>query len=130
MLSAKELGTISRARLKDAKVLLRGKRFDGAAYLCGYAIEIAIKKRIVKTLKWSGFPETGEFRGLDNFRTHDLQILLKLSGWEARIITNFRYEWSTMKIWNPESRYARPGNVTDIAVREMIASAEILLGVL
>src|SRR5437667_174196 len=85
MLSTADLTSIARARLKDAKALLSKKRYDGAAYLCGYAVEIALKARIVRTLKWSGFPETRtEFEGLASFRCHDLDILLHLSGWEER----------------------------------------------
>ncbi len=131
MLNAKELATIAQARLGDAKALLRGKRFDGAAYLCGYAVEIAVKARIVKTLKWPGFPEKGgEFEGLASFKTHDLQMLLTLSGWEATINGKYRAEWSKVVNWKPESRYQRPGNVTHVAASEMIESARVLVGVL
>jgi hypothetical protein len=34
-----DLKGMARVRLKDAEVLLLARRFDGAAYLCGYAIE-------------------------------------------------------------------------------------------
>jgi hypothetical protein len=37
--------------LIDAEVLLNAKRFDGSVYLCGYAIELGLKKRICETLK-------------------------------------------------------------------------------
>jgi HEPN domain-containing protein len=45
MIPTPDLKAISRARLRDAKVLLKGKRLDGAAYLCGYAVELALKAR-------------------------------------------------------------------------------------
>jgi HEPN domain len=68
MLSRRELKDLSRARLADAKVLLERKRYDGALYLCGYAVELAIKARICTTLKWERY-QTGEnFR---SFKTHD-----------------------------------------------------------
>ncbi len=80
------LKSISRARLSDAKVLLEAKRYDGAVYLCGYAVELALKARICRTLRWSGFPETqSDFRGLLSVKTHDLEILLRFSGIEPRI---------------------------------------------
>ena len=32
-----DLSKIARARLRDAEVLYRSRRYDGAIYLCGYA---------------------------------------------------------------------------------------------
>jgi HEPN domain-containing protein len=51
MVSISELRKIARGRLKDAEVLLTAKRYDGAIYLCGYAIETALKARICHVLK-------------------------------------------------------------------------------
>lgn len=45
-----QLTKIARARIEDAKVLVHSKRYDGAVYLCGYAVEIALKVRICRTL--------------------------------------------------------------------------------
>jgi hypothetical protein len=39
MIPVGELHGIARARIEDAKVLLRAGRFDGATHLCGYAVE-------------------------------------------------------------------------------------------
>jgi hypothetical protein len=131
MLNRTDLTSIARARLRDAKVLLSNGRSDGAAYLCGYAVEIALKARIVKTLRWSGFPESsGEFEGYRSFKTHDLDILLHLSGWEAKIKTTLLAEWSAIKEWNPESRYERPGQMTHAKASAMIDSVKAILGVL
>jgi HEPN domain-containing protein len=131
MLSSADLTSIARARLKDAKALLSKRRHDGAASLCGYAVEIALKARIVKTLKWTGFPETRtEFEGLASFKCHDLRILLRLSGWEAKIRTTFLTEWSAVEQWNPEARYERPGGVTQAKASAMIESAKKIVGVL
>jgi HEPN domain-containing protein len=86
MLTIADLTSTARARLRDATALLSRNRYDGAVYLCGYAVEIAIKARIVKTLRWSGFPELSkDFGGLTSFKSHDLEVLLHLSGWEPRI---------------------------------------------
>ena len=135
MLSAEDLTSIARVRLQDAKVLFSSKRYDGAVYLCGYAVEIAVKARIVKTLKWPGFPENNrEFEGLQSFRSHDLPLLLKLSGWEPRINANYGAEWSKVVDWNPESRYQRPRVVPEAQAQaeanEMIESARKLVGVM
>ncbi len=86
MLDCPNLWETVRARLKDAEVLLQSRRYDGAVYVCGYAIEIALKERICRTLDWPEFFSTKrEFDGLQSFKTHDLDILLHLSGVERTI---------------------------------------------
>lgn len=51
MISTQELKKIAAARLRDAEILYQGKRYDGAFYLCGYAVELTLKAKICKTLK-------------------------------------------------------------------------------
>ncbi|MBI1923693.1 HEPN domain-containing protein, partial [Candidatus Poribacteria bacterium] len=81
MISKDDLRKIARAKLKDAEVLYKNRRYDGAVYLCGYTIETVLKARICRTLKWEGFPSTrSEFQSYQSFRTHDLVVLLTLSG--------------------------------------------------
>ncbi len=59
--------------------MFNGKRYDGAVYLSGYAVELTIKARICKTLKWPGFPETNnEWKDLQSSKTHKLEVLLLL----------------------------------------------------
>lgn len=65
MLTRAELLKIAEARLKDAEVLFHSKRYDGAIYLCGYAVEVALKARICSTLHWYGYPMTSnEFKNV------------------------------------------------------------------
>ena len=129
MLSITELTSTARARLTDAKALLAKGRYDGASYVCGYAVEIALKARVVKTLKWPGFPNEGkEFAGLQSFKTHDLEILLYLSGWEAKITAKFPSEWSKVCEWSPEERYGPPGRVAQLDAEFMIASCARIIG--
>ena len=131
MIDAKDLRSIARARLRDAKILLRAKRFDGAFYLCGYAVEIALKGRICRTLKWSGFPDTTQdFKGLQSLKTHDLEILLRLSGVEAQVKAKRLAEWSKMLDWNPEKRYQPIGKSTEPQATDMVTAATRLLEVL
>ena len=56
MIPIRELKKLVSARLKDAEVLYKGKRYDGAVYLCGYAVELILKAKICKTLRWPEFP--------------------------------------------------------------------------
>lgn len=75
MIAQNLLKDVTKALLRDAKALRDAGRYDGAVYLAGYAIEVAFKSRICKTLKWSGFPETGrEFEAYNSFKTHDVVV--------------------------------------------------------
>jgi hypothetical protein len=131
MISTKELRAIARARLQDAQALLRAKRFDGAWYLCGYAVELALKARICRTLKWSGFPDSGQdFAGMQSVKTHDLKILLRFSGIESRVLTKHRGEWEVVVTWNPEIRYKANLLTTAEEAANMVTCVERLLEVL
>ena len=128
MLLTPEVRRIAVARLRDAKVLLEAKRYDGAVYLCGYAVELALKARICKTLKWKGYPETkGEFDRLASFKVHDLDVLLRLTGREAIVRAGFLAEWSAVAGWNPEARYKIIGSANAQDANSMLESASVLL---
>lgn len=100
MIPVAELDRIAEARLEDAEALLAAGRFDGATYLCGYAIEVALKARICRTLNWLEFPRTGrEFEAYRSFQTHELDVLLRLSGQEARIKQNHFGLWNIVAVW-------------------------------
>lgn len=127
MIDRTELKRIAKHRLQDARVLAEAGRFDGAAYICGYAVEIRLKARICQTLRWSGYPSTAsEFQGYTSFRTHDLDRLLRLSGREEFVREHFFVEWSVASQWNPEMRYQSIGRVKKADALLMISAAEIL----
>ena len=131
MLTVAELDAIAQARLVDAEVLYKSGRHDGAVYLCGYAVEVALKARICRTLDWPGFPSTGkEFQPYQSFRTHSLDTLLSLSGVERTIKSNHLADWSAVAIWDPEARYKPTGSATAQDAKLMIDSARVLLGAL
>ena len=128
MLSRSELRKIARARLEDAEALLAAARYDGAVYMCGYALECRLKARICVTLKWAGFPSSNkEFEPFKSFRTHDLDTLLTLSGREAKIKPKFLVEWSAVTQWNPEIRYMPVGSVTKAEAVAMLRTVGSLL---
>ncbi len=128
MLTKNELLKISGARLRDSEILFQSNRFDGAIYLCGYALEIRLKLRICKTLGWAGYPSTrGEFENLQSFKTHKLDILLRLSGIEDKIKKVFFAYWSAAATWDPEDRYKPIGNTTKQEAYSMIESTKFLL---
>jgi HEPN domain-containing protein len=113
--------------LRDAETLARYRRFDGAVYLCGYAVEIALKARICRTLKWDGFPSSNaEFQGYATFRTHNLDVLLHLSGRERRI-KKLEPKWSAFAMWDPEARYLPIGTASETGAAAMLRSARDIM---
>ncbi len=128
MLTIAELRSIAQARQEDAHVLLASHRHDGAIYLSGYAVEMALKARICETLHWAGYPSTSsEFRDYQTFRTHNLDVLLRLSGVENEILTDDLAEWSAVVDWDPEIRYNPVGGGSEAAARSMIDATTLLL---
>lgn len=106
MLTTEDLKNIARARLRDADALLAAGRYDGAIYLCGYAVELALKSRICRTMKWQEYPLAGEYR---TFRTHDLVVLLHLTGREQLVRAKLMPEWSVAVKWDTSLRYKPVG---------------------
>jgi hypothetical protein len=132
MLSIAVMRSIANARIKDSRVLESAKRYDGAYYLCGYSVEIALKARICKTLKWPGFPETNrEFEGRTSLKSHSLEGLLLFSGLDSKVRSpTYGSYWSLVSQWNPENRYRALGTVTAAEAKAMIESASVLVRLL
>ncbi|MEN6576527.1 MAG: HEPN domain-containing protein [Phycisphaerales bacterium] len=129
MIRAEDVRKIAEARLEDANVLLASQRYDGAIYLCGYAVELALKAKICQTLNWAGYPSTSaEFRDYRSFQTHDLDVLLHLTGREEYIKKSLLAEWSAVAQWDPDTRYQPIGTTTKADVRLMMVAAATLLG--
>ncbi len=60
MATKTELRILAKARFKEAQILFEAKRYDAATYFCGYAMELALKARICKTLGYIHFPQTNK----------------------------------------------------------------------
>jgi len=119
---------MAQAKLEDAEVLLRAQRYDSAAYLCGYAIELALKARICLNLNWNEYPSSkAEFQKYQSFKTHELDVLLRLSGTEAIMKKKYINEWSAVASWNPERRYKLVGNTSSQQAHAMITATKFLL---
>src|SRR3989304_6222958 len=130
MISVAELDDIARARIEDAQALLTAGRFDGATYLCGYAVEVALNARICRTLNWTEFPSTGgEFQAYRSFQSHDLDVLLRLSGQGPRIMQNHFPLWNAVARWTVESRYNAVGAVQQPGAMAMIQAAEEMVAI-
>jgi HEPN domain-containing protein len=124
-ISAATLKGLAEARLEDARILLKGTRYDGAVYLCGYSIELALKASICKHMQWTEFPD--DKKAYSNFKTHNLDVLLDLSGREADIKNKHLADWSVVVAWDPELRYRQIGSATPQEVETMIDSSDALL---
>jgi len=92
-------------RLQEAKLLLDGQQWDGAYYLCGYAVEYALKIRIISQLIASNaFPERDV---ATNYFKHDLTGLRRLAKLhdEMDADTVASDWWTVVKDWNEQGRY-------------------------
>ena len=71
-------------------------------------------------------------RAIELCKTHDLEILLRLSGVEPRVKAKHLAEWSAVLDWNPEKRYQPIGTLTltQQQATDMVTSAKRLLEVL
>ena len=131
MIPVADLRHLARGRLRDAKALFRASRYDGSAYICGYAVEIALKARICRTLRWPGFPTSAkDFDGLQSLKTHRLEHLLRLTGREERIRLKHDAEWDELRVWDPERRYAPIGTTSRGSAESMLRAAEAILRVI
>jgi HEPN domain-containing protein len=113
------------SRIKDATTLLHHQRYPAAIYMAGYAVEIALKSKICRSLQFNhGFPETKQelnayltsinratpqplIINLGDIRNHNLHKLLFYSGEETTIKNNFFREWVIVAQWTPEDRYKK-----------------------
>ncbi len=105
-LTPNQLEKLSRERLTDAEALFAAKRFEGAFYVCGYAIELGLKYRICKILDWDEYPVGG--KGSEkhkSFKTHKFDDLLHYSGIEKQK-NAFIADWSVVMKWDSEIRYS------------------------
>jgi HEPN domain-containing protein len=93
-------------RLKEAKLLLDQKDWDGAYYLAGYAVEFALKIRIIAQLmKSDSFPDR---KLAEQFYKHELTLLRKLAGLDDEMDKDAAVspQWDIVKDWSEQTRYA------------------------
>ncbi len=127
MTKAAELHKLAHDRFDDAKVLYSAGRYFGAVYICGYAAELALKWKICVTLGWAEYPDEGKDSDkYRSFKTHELGILLHLSGAEEKAKRDFWPEWSVVVSWKPEMRYSAKEQTAEDA-ELMLNSIEVLL---
>ncbi len=109
-MNRKDFQTLADIRLKEAEILIKNKKYDGAYYLCGYAVECALKACIARQTNQYDFPDK---RVVNESYTHSLNKLVKIAGLgekfnqEVKKYKNFDLNWGIAKEWNESSRYER-----------------------
>jgi hypothetical protein len=110
-----ELHQLAEDRILDAQALLDAGRWSGAYYLCGYAIECALKACIAKRINQHDFPD--KELALNSF-THSVSKLADVAGLRDDLDKShaanpaMRDHWQRIKDWNEKSRYKQSTEVT------------------
>ncbi len=121
MPTRRELKELTRLRLQEAETLFHAKLYDGAVYLCGYAVEFALKARICKVLDTFEYPASGKLRAV--YAVHDFDQLLLLSGLKNKLNaahSDVYTNWSCATPWTPELRYEPKGSMSQIKALEIL----------
>jgi HEPN domain-containing protein len=109
LISKESLRHIAEARLADAQLLCEAGRYAAAIYLGGYAVECYLKAAICKSLDWVEL--------LGAFKTHDLEGLLKYSGFDRQLRSSpdvlESFSRST-KLWSGQDTNGRAAEPTGI----------------
>lgn len=125
-----DLRRMADERVRDAKALMRGKRWGFAYYAAGYSIECALKSCVLAQMIHTGevFRESWSPK---DFRTHDFEKLILRAGLgnelRARRAASraagdpFDSYWTKVEEWDSESRYEFR---TEIEARELLTAID------
>lgn len=125
MVTRSELRKLVERRLKDAHLLVGGRRYDSAYYIAGYAVECAIKACIARQFRRNTIPDR---QLVNDTYSHDFEKLLKTAGLyqelQVDVTTNrgLGSSWSVIKDWKPEVRYSN--EKTRLDARDLIDAIE------
>jgi HEPN domain-containing protein len=126
----KDLQNLAETRLKDAELLYKHRRYDGAYYLAGYVVECALKACIAKKVKRYDFPDKDLAHRVF---THDLSQLLTHAGLmpqfklEFRNNPQFEVRWGVVKDWSARSRYETHGRYKAKGILDAVTGSQGIL---
>lgn len=107
-LDRKILKSLVKERIIESRTLLKEGCYSGAYYICGYAIEYALKSCFAKNIKKCEFPD---LNALKQIYTHTPKDLVKASGLGIEIDKQIKKDrifavyWQVVSSWSEESRY-------------------------
>ena len=123
IINRRVLQRISELRRSDAKTLLEAGHHHGAYYLCGYAVECALKACVAKQVRRHDFPDKN--LAAQAF-THDLKLLMKLAGLSPELERDMQsnklleLNWTVVKDWSESSRYEI--GISEIQARDLYSA--------
>lgn len=127
-----DLRKMSDERVADAAALLEAGRFQAAYYLCGYAVEFALKACIARQFREFDFPDR---KVVNDSYVHDLNKLLNVSRMaqlyrdEVNQNDTFAENWVIVQDWSEASRY--DAEITETAAKALfLATTDPIDGVL
>ena len=103
-----DLRANAQAKLDDAIILLKCKRYSNAYYLAGYAVENGLKACIATQFSADVIPDKGF---VNDIYKHTLKKLVGSAGLSAQLKEqedkdpNFAANWAIVAQWTPEARY-------------------------
>ena len=102
-------------RIKDARALIRGRRWEFAYYAAGYSIECALKSCVLARMIHTAWVFEEKWNARDCL-THDFEDLIHIAGLTNELNARraassasndqFNSNWTTVLGWDVTSRYA------------------------
>ncbi len=101
-----DLQKLADMRIEEAEILLKAKRYAGAYYLAGYAVEFALKACIAKKVKRYDYPDKQHAQKCYTHKVEELVVLADL----RRLLDadpDLLLRWGVVKDWSEEARFDR-----------------------
>jgi HEPN domain-containing protein len=114
-----DLQKLANLRIEEAEALLKARKYSGAYYLAGYAVECALKACIAKKTKRHDWPNKDL---VSKCFTHDIERLLDLAGLKPLLPSDpaFQINWGIVKDWSEQDRYEQKSRAEALALYNAI----------
>lgn len=101
-----DLQKLAEIRIDEAGALLKAKKYPGAYYLAGYAVECGLKACIAQKIRRYTYPDK---QLAQKCYTHNVEELVVLAGLKSLLIADadLLLRWGVVKDWDEQSRYQR-----------------------
>ena len=109
-----DLQQLAEMRFEEARLLFDARKFDGAYYLAGYAVELALKACIAKLTNQHDFYNKDI---ANNCFNHKPETLVRVAGLQFRLEAamladiDLQANWIVACAWTESSRYDRHDEV-------------------